>query len=219
MLIRQRNFDEAGRWVARLEELERRRNAYPGSFGGVELKAKLYEAMGRGDDAVDLLKKYAERLNNRGDKPEAALFVVYSYARQKRHAKALAHAEELAKKVPPEVIGGVLVTLLREMKPTEEQCGRVEALLKAGLERAEKLDAAKGGTAARANLRLYLADLHDLRGRYDEAEALYRGGPGAAGKRGHEQPGVPAGAADGQRPGGVAGARQRGDRRRGASAT
>ena len=61
-------------------------------------------------------------------------------------------------------MGGASLALLREAQPTAEQCACVERLLKDGLARDPKS----------VTLQIQLADLHDLRGQFREAEDLYR---------------------------------------------
>jgi tetratricopeptide (TPR) repeat protein len=157
------DVEEAGRWIDRLAELEKQREVEPNTFGSVELKARWLEADGKGDAALALLRGHVRRPKARA---EEVLLVLASLLRQKRFDDAFALSEEAwrEKKCPPEAAGGVSVALLRGMKPTDAQARQVEDWLKAAI-------AEKPGNVA---LRMHLADMYDLRGRYAESEKAYR---------------------------------------------
>ena len=122
-------LDDAAALIARLERLEKDRNEGKGAFATVELRARLLEAQGDGDQALDLLRSYVARL---GAKPEEMLMVIGSLGRQGRFAEAfdLCEKERLWEKCPPEVVGGVCEAMLRGMPMADGQRDRVQAWLK-----------------------------------------------------------------------------------------
>jgi tetratricopeptide (TPR) repeat protein len=164
-LLRQKAVDvgEAERCVARLAKLEETYQVGPNRFASVELKARLLESRGQGDEALKLLRAHVGRKDAR---PEEGLLVHASLRRQKRYAEAFAECEQVwrEKKWPPEVAGSVSITLLRGMKPTDAQCEKVETWLREAI----------AASPQSAVLRMHLADLYDQRGRYAEAEQAYR---------------------------------------------
>ncbi len=160
-LVRQGEVDSAAQWIGRLEELEKERDVSPGQFGTVELRARLLEKRGQGDQALQLLREYIRRPRAR---PDEMLYLIASLGRQQRFAEAFALCPEAWAKCPPEAAGGVTVALLRVMKPTDAQVAQAEGWLKAAIEKHAKNMA----------LRMHLADLYDLRGRYGESEQQYR---------------------------------------------
>jgi tetratricopeptide (TPR) repeat protein len=162
-LIRNGEKEQAVKCIEMLERLEKERRVEPGTFATVDLRARSLEAEGKGDQAVTLLRAYADRK----DAPkEDRLMVVNSLIRQRKFPEAFELLEAAWTDCRPEVVGGMSVALLRTMKPapTNEQCKRVEAKLKAAI------DKEKDKTV----LRLHLADLHDQRGDYQAALAEYR---------------------------------------------
>jgi hypothetical protein len=91
------------------------------------------------------------------------LYLIASLGRQQRFAEAFALCPEAWQKCPPEAAGGVTVALLREMKPSDAQVAQAEGWLKAAIDK----------HARNMALRMHLADLYDLRGRYAESEQQY----------------------------------------------
>jgi predicted Zn-dependent protease len=160
-LIRQGEVDTASRLVEALEKLEEERDVPPGQFGTVELRARLLEKRGDGNKALELLKNYVHRPRAR---PDEMLYLIASLGRQQRFAEAFGLCPEAWEKCPPEAAGGVTVALLRVMKPTDAQVARAEGWLKEAIEKHPKNMA----------LRMHLADLFDLRGRYADSEREYR---------------------------------------------
>jgi Tfp pilus assembly protein PilF len=154
---------EAAKVIGWLEELERQREVGPNGFASVEMRARLLEARGRGEDATALLRKHIAR---EGAQPEEVLLLLASLNRQKRHEEALELCEKTWRegKCMPEAVGGVSVMLLRVMSPTDAQVARVEKHLLAALRKKPQSNA----------LRMHLADLYDKRGQYDRAADLYR---------------------------------------------
>lgn len=157
------DLDEAEKLLGWLEELEQQRRSGANSFASVELRARLLEARGKGDEALALLQRHLSREEAR---PEEVLLVLASLSRQKRYKEAYDLCEQTwqAGKVMPEAVGGVSVALLRVMNPTDSQVAAVEKHLQGAI--AKKADSTV--------LLMHLSDLCDKRGQYDRAADLYR---------------------------------------------
>ncbi|MFO0842183.1 MAG: tetratricopeptide repeat protein [Gemmataceae bacterium] len=157
------DLDKAERVVGWIEELERQREAGPNAFASVELRARLLEARGKGEEALQLIRRHTSR---EGARPDEVLLVLSCLSRQKRYQEAYELCERAWQegKCSPEVVGGVSVSLLRVMSPTDAQVARVERHLRSAI------DKRPDSTA----LLLHLSDLHDKRGQYDKAAAAYR---------------------------------------------
>jgi tetratricopeptide (TPR) repeat protein len=156
-------YDDAAALIGRLEQLESDRGQGRGAFGSVELRARLLEAQGQGDKALDLLRGYAHRI---GAKPEETLMLVASLGRQGRFGDAfdLCEKEDLWIKCSPELVGGLCEAMLRAMPTADKQRDRVEAWLRGAIEKNPKI----------VVLKMHLADLYDLRGDYLKAATEYR---------------------------------------------
>jgi tetratricopeptide (TPR) repeat protein len=182
--------NRAAALVSKLEALEQDLKVEENSFASVEMRARLEEREGKGEQAFRRLQKHVRRP---GAKPEEMLLVLDSLHRQKRYAEAYALCERVWQegKCHPEVVGGASVAVLRLMDPppTDGQVRHLEKQLKDAIGAADTLaDRLRKGPAEagaqgdkglkKANdrrmvLRLHLADLYDLRGHYPEAERLY----------------------------------------------
>jgi tetratricopeptide (TPR) repeat protein len=160
-LLREKELDDADRWLKQLEDLEKQRGVSEGTFATVELRAMLLEGRGEGQKALDLLQGHVTR---REAKPEEVLLLVAALSRQKRFEEAFDLLPKVWTACRPEAAGAVSVALVRSMKPSDEQCLRVETLLKAACDKEPQ----------KMVLRLHLADLYDMRGRYAEAEGTLR---------------------------------------------
>jgi tetratricopeptide (TPR) repeat protein len=172
MLLRQGQLEQAGRWIDEIEKLERQREVQPNDYLSVELRARLLEARNQGDKAIALLRAHADRRNAR---PEDILLIVASLGRQKKFAAALDVCESAWRtKCPPEYLGGACVSLLREMGPTDAQLRRVEGWITDAIRKRDQERQANPKAPRSSALTMHLADLYDLRGRYDEAEKLYK---------------------------------------------
>jgi tetratricopeptide (TPR) repeat protein len=158
--IRHKEFAVAQALIARIEKLERDRNLPQGNLGSVELRVSWLEANRRGEEALSLLRDYVAK--GKQD-PERIFFLIGALQRRKRTADALDSCEKAWQSCPPEPCGGASLATLKVAKPTSEQFQRVEKWLQAAL-------ANKPGSAV---LSLQLADLYDMQGRLDQAEALY----------------------------------------------
>jgi tetratricopeptide (TPR) repeat protein len=162
-LFRQDKSEDARPVIARLEALEKERQVAPGTFGTVELRARLLEATGQGAQAVALLSAHAAR---EGAPADEVLLPINSLIRQKRYEQALTLMEQAWQtKCPPDVLAEAHVTLLRSANVTGGGgSSRAERLMR------EALVANPGS----AGLLFGLAGLEDLRGRFAEAEGYYR---------------------------------------------
>jgi len=160
-LIREKDFDEAERWIKKLEQLEKDREVSAGNFATVELRVHLLEGRNQGEKALALLEDYVKR---KGARPEDLLLQFASLNRQHLFDRSWALLDRIWKECRPEVASAASVSLLRQMKPSDEQCLQVENWIKAASAKEPK----------KMVLRMHLADLYDLRGRYPEAEEVLR---------------------------------------------
>jgi tetratricopeptide (TPR) repeat protein len=160
-LLHQGKTDEAQKMLVRLEEMEKNRKYQPGALGTVELRARVLEETGEGNQAVALLQTQARR---QGARPEDVLLPINSLARQKRFREALDLCEQAWQTCPAEAMAGLHVGLLRLARFPAESCVGAERRLQAALLQKPRS----------LVLLLALADLEDLRGRFDDSEALYR---------------------------------------------
>lgn len=159
--LRNGELSEASRCLQRLESFEKERQAEPGTLGSVELRAQLLEAEGQGQKAIDLLAAYVGQPKSG---PERAVILMQALIRQKRFAQAIELCERLRATHPPALLAGVTVATLRAAQANADQCNRAADWLREQLAKHPKA----------AVWRLQLADLEDYRGRYAEAEKLYR---------------------------------------------
>jgi tetratricopeptide (TPR) repeat protein len=160
-LLRRGEAREAQRVIDLLAQAEKVRQVERGLFGSVELRARAWEALGQGKKAVEELRSYAEEPSA---KPERRLLLAVCLARQKQLTEALELCDKAWTNCEPEAVGGASIAVLRTGKPSEEQYERVEKALRAAIDK----------SSAPAILQTQLADLLDLRGRFADAEALYR---------------------------------------------
>jgi tetratricopeptide (TPR) repeat protein len=153
---------EAEKEVQRLEDLEEQLKVEKNTYAAVEMRARLLEVQGHGDRALDLLNKHVRRP---GADSTEILLVLDSLRRQKDFTRAYELCEKMWAdgKCKPEVCGGVSVAVLRMTSVTDAQVQQLEARLRKAI-----ADNRKSMV-----LRLHLADLYDLRGRYADAERLY----------------------------------------------
>jgi tetratricopeptide (TPR) repeat protein len=161
-----RRDKEADSYIARLARLEKDLDGKEGGYGSIELRARALELDDQPDKAVALLKAYAAE---KSDRPDRHLALAGLLGRLGRLSEALDACEKArAAGAPAEVVGGANVGLLRLAKAPDPECPRVETFLQQELKRNNLQKKEK------TTLLVQLADLRDLRGRFDEAEALYR---------------------------------------------
>lgn len=185
-LLRQGQTMEAEAWMADLEKLD------PSSLHTVFLKARLLKAEGRvaeaakllkrraegeedpptlrsvaalmdeigcGNEAIALYRRYAEQVKA----SEAILPLAQCLGRQNQLEEALELCDRAWKTCPPRLVAAVSVDILQSGRPDAAQMDRVERRLNDAIE--------KDGSG---ELLLFLGSLQELRGCYQEAEALYR---------------------------------------------
>lgn len=185
-LLLQGQAVEAEAWLADLEKME------PSSLPTAFLKAKLLKAQGRGSEAAPLLKDKAKgqdaptvrriaalledvgcgadaivfyrQYAEQAKKPEAILPLAGCLARQNRLGEALDLCDRAWQTCPPLVAAEASVNLLQMSRPESKDLDRVERRLK------EALDKDRGS----AQLLLCRGSLQEVRGRYQDAENIYR---------------------------------------------
>lgn len=160
-LLNHHDLDDADRFIDQLEQQEKIHKVGPGALGSTELRVQLLESRGQSQKALALLETQARAP---GAEPSVSIMLISSLARQKRWADALDIADRAWDTCPPEAIGGMSVALLHCTRPSEEACARTERRLRAAMQANPKS----------ADLALQLADLLEIRDRFDEAEVLYR---------------------------------------------
>ncbi|HEV3443580.1 MAG TPA: tetratricopeptide repeat protein [Gemmataceae bacterium] len=185
--LRENDIAQTQRWLAQLEKLHAR--AYPAT----EMKARLLQYQGRGEQAANVLEDFArlekpERLASvaalleelghsaaaektfrdhaaRTKRPESVLSLAGFLVRQRRLAEALDLYERAWSSLPPVVVAGASVAALGYVSPCDlAQCQRVDRWLKKAIAQDPR----------EAMLPALRADLEALRGRRVEAAALYR---------------------------------------------
>jgi tetratricopeptide (TPR) repeat protein len=167
-LLEHKELREAAKALEDLEALEEQRGSEPNAFAAVELRAWLLEEQKSGDKAIKILEDHIKRKNAN---PDEVLLVLNSMRRQKKFVQAYQRCLQTWKegKSSPEVIGGASVALLRTMQnagapASDEQVATIEQHLTKALESKPKS----------VILMLHLSELYSQRGRWDEAEAMYR---------------------------------------------
>ena len=166
LLLRHNDTRRAEIELKKLEDLEKKREAGTNAYATEDLRALWLEKIGKKDEAVALIRKTVSRS---GFRPEGVVVLTAALARAGKYAEAFNLCEETWRKWPdnkvrPEALGAITVSLLRNMHPTDDQVARLEACLKNAIT----------VIPDRMVLRMHLADLYDMRGRYSEGEALYR---------------------------------------------
>src|SRR5205085_11505698 len=108
-----------------------------------------------GDKAVTLVRGHATRKDAR---PTDLLLLVRYLARQKQAAEALAVCEQAWTACPAEAVSATSVVVLRTAGAADKDCRKVEGRIREALKQNPDSVA----------LRMHLADLQDLRERYDD---------------------------------------------------
>jgi tetratricopeptide (TPR) repeat protein len=167
-LLEHKELREAAKALEALETLEEQRGPEPNAFAAVELRARLLEEQSAADKAIKILEDHIKRKHAN---PDEVLLVLNAMRRQRKFAQAYQRCLQAWQegKCTPEAIGGASVVLLRSMQAAgapigDEQVTTIEQHLNKAL-------AAKPKSVI---LMLHLADLYGQRGRWEEAEAMYR---------------------------------------------
>jgi tetratricopeptide (TPR) repeat protein len=160
-LIANRDFPEAERSIARLEELERLNKTEPGNYGTVQLRALALEAGGQGDKAIALIRQHIERPTA---KPDEFMVLVRYLDKQRKVDEALDACQKALDQCSIEQVAAAAVVVLRNNKASPAQCARVEGWITKAI----------SANAKSVVLKLCLADLQEMRGRYQEVVLLYR---------------------------------------------
>lgn len=170
--IVQKEFADAEQTIVRLETIERERKVIAGAFGSIELRAKLLQMRGQGGQAVILLTDYAKQP---GASPVRKLLIAQTQGQLGNFQEAIDLCEEVRKSDEHRIEADTAaVAIIHANKPSEAQPtkfaqwqkerARVETNLKGALAKGPK-DAA---------LRLQLAELMEMEGKYAEVEKLCR---------------------------------------------
>jgi tetratricopeptide (TPR) repeat protein len=184
-LLRQGEADIADVWVERLAKVA------PQTFQTIELQVRWLLAKGQTDEAANLLTSYAREKNARLDgvallldqcgktaeaeqtyrahaaasrQPESILLLAQFLARHDRLAEALQICEQAWQTCHSEAVAAVSVWVVCTAHGSEPDQQRVERWLTTSI--------AKNPMARM--IPVTLATLHEFRGHYDEAIALYR---------------------------------------------
>jgi tetratricopeptide (TPR) repeat protein len=197
-LLRRGEVHTAEFWLDRLEQVDRQaalrdhlEQVDRQAFRTIALKAQLLKARGKSEEVVPLLNKYigqstgtpvmlgALLLEELGQKaaaeemfqrfvadpkePQGILELARFLGRQKRLPKALDQCESAWKTCPAEAVARACSAVLHAAPANQDQFLRVQRWLDAAIDKAPAV----------AGLKICLADLHDLRGNYQEAETVY----------------------------------------------
>lgn len=167
--LKHKDLGEADRMTTKLEQVEKARGLVAGGLGSIELRARIFETAGNSKKALSMLQDYARM---KDAPPERGFLVAALQGRMGLLKDAI--ETTLAIKAPPEAQARSLTGILRRYHVSShfakntglwnEQVEAVEAHLnKAIAAEPEKL-----------SLRLHMADLQDLLGRYEAVESLCR---------------------------------------------
>jgi tetratricopeptide (TPR) repeat protein len=185
-LLRQGFLNDAELWLGTLQQL------LPDGLPTAELKARVLSARGQGADAVKVIKhrttnadaalvlwggalleelgqaeaaeEFYRRYASMAASADGPLELARFLGRRHRLEEALQLCDHAKDAAGPEAFGYACLAVLRAAKADDSACERVEKWLEIAL---EKYPNALG-------LIVCQADLNDLRGRYAQAEALYR---------------------------------------------
>jgi cellulose synthase operon protein C len=170
--IQQKEFTDAEQFIARLEAVERERKVAAGGFGSIELRAKLLETRGLGAQATILLSEYAKQ-------PEALpvrkLLVAHMHGRLGNFQEAIDLCEEVRKTDSHRIeADSAAVAIIHANKPSEAQPTKFAQWQKERVRLETSLRAALQKEPKDIPLRMQLAELMEMQGKYDEVEKLCR---------------------------------------------
>jgi tetratricopeptide (TPR) repeat protein len=184
-LLRHKQADEAASWLDQLIQLN------GPAVEKMELRARVLHATGHTEEAVKLVKAYAQEKDAKLDtaaqlleslgadhdaeqlyrdyvrnskEPASVLPLIVYLGRQDRLTEAMELCEQAWDKCPPELVARAAVALMHNPRATAEQCRLVE----------QHLAAAASRRPESVLFRLARAEVLDDRGRHDDAVAIYR---------------------------------------------
>ncbi len=186
-LLRNKRAGEAGPWLDQLEKLQ------PGAPLVQQLRAMALSEQGKGDEAVELLRTFAQEhaeqagfvaqvleligrapaaeavlrrhvAQKQATEPQSVLVLAEYLGRQGRTRDALDLCEAAWKTCPPGTVADVCSSILLAADRDDTQVRRVEGWLKAQIARQPAL----------AQFQIAMATLRTVQGNFAEAEALYR---------------------------------------------
>lgn len=198
-LLRHKDLPGAVKWLARLEERERRDAKGKDSPRVVELQARVWAAQGQRSKAADRLKKFAAEQYKEQDNPLVLRAVGVLLA----ELQLTAEAEELLRQyvAAAEMKTPAAVLVLADFLARHNRVGEALAICSAALAKVSPETVARLAVsvvrvgeatdaqfaeaeailqrAVRAkpesvDIRVSMADLRDAQGRYDEAKQMYR---------------------------------------------
>jgi cellulose synthase operon protein C len=186
-LLNSRELDQADHWVAELRRLS------PRSLGVLELEARLLDLRKRKPELLALLiergRQFPDEMGSvagllelfgfaaeaeaackafiasKTDEPERALVLASFLARQDRTKESIALLEAAWKTCRPDAVAVTALALYVAPSADDNLKHRVEAWV---------AEAIRKSPSAAGSLRPKLATMYSRRGRYDEAEALFR---------------------------------------------
>lgn len=171
-LIHRHEYTEAEQMITRLETIERERKAMPGGFGSIELWAKMKEQRGLGTQAIALLTSYAEQT---GASPVRKLLLANLHGRLGNYRDAVDLCEEVRQTgAHYNEANAAVVAILRTNKPSEAQPTKFDHWAKQRQRVESSLREAMQKDPKDAPVRLHLADLMEMQGKYDDVEKLCR---------------------------------------------
>ena len=186
-LLRNKRAGETGPWLDRLEKLQ------PEAPLVQQLRAMALSEQGKGDEAVELLRTFAQKHEGQAGfaakvleaigrapaaeevlrrhveqkqstDPQSVLVLAEYLGRQGRTREALDVCEAAWKTCPPETVADVCCGILLAADPDDTQIRRVEGWLNGFIAK----------QPSNAQLQIAMAMLRTVQGRYSEAETLYR---------------------------------------------
>jgi tetratricopeptide (TPR) repeat protein len=164
--LRQKDFATAEPMIARLESAEKDRQMVSGGLGSIELRAQLLELRGDIAPASEKLRAYLDQADAVRPRFERLLLLVQFLGRQRQYAEALelCRGARNDKEMPPAVITGATLALLRQSNAKANECAEFETWLRDQLQKSPNAPF----------LMLGLADLFNFTERYEQAEEQYR---------------------------------------------
>jgi tetratricopeptide (TPR) repeat protein len=171
LLLMHKEVPDAEALIARLEQFEKDRKLPAGAMGSIELKVRALELRGKELQAVALMSDFA---NQKDAPPARALVLAGLHGRLGNYQEAVDLCYQVKLKGYRDEAYTSALGILRAGKPAagqaaklqrwQQQIVRMEGYLRAGIK------ADEGNLV----LRLQLADLMDLQGRFDQVEAICR---------------------------------------------